>query len=243
MSRQVVGILGGMGPKATVIFMDKIIQKTPAQKDQDHLRMLVDNNPLVPDRTEAILFGGESPVSELQSMAKSLEQMGADFIVMPCNTAHYFSQEIISVINIPFINMIDITVKYIKEMKSNAKNMTNRVGLLATTGTIKSQIYHNALSSFGLELLTPSPYQEQVMEGIYAVKRGDLSMSAVQQLEDPIHYLEDQEADILIMGCTEIPILINKNTKYKNRFNANLLDPTDILAEATIKRALQISAL
>lgn len=238
MAGKIVGVMGGMGPKATVLFMDNVIQKTPVSRDQDHIRMLVDNNPSVPDRTASILNQGESPVTHLQSMAVGLEKMGANFLVMPCNTAHYFYHEIISVINIPFINMIEESSSYICKMKMQANK---KVGLLATTGTIKSGIYHDALSKFNLDLLLPTPYQHKVMEGIYAVKKGDFSLDAVKKIEDPVKYLESQGANIIIMGCTEIPMLITHGPKFQHSIKANLVDPADVLAEKTIHLALQLT--
>ena len=105
-----VGVLGGMGPDATVDFMSKVIAATPAEKDQDHLRMLVDSNPHVPNRQEALLRGGEDPGPVLAAMAKGLQAAGADFLVMPCNTAHAFKDAIIEAVDIPLVSIIDVSV-------------------------------------------------------------------------------------------------------------------------------------
>jgi aspartate racemase len=100
-----IGMIGGMGPLATVHLFERIVLRTKAEKDQDHIRIIIDNNTNIQDRTKAILGYGESPVKELVGSAKMLEKSGADFLIMPCNTAHYFIDHIKKNIKIPFINM------------------------------------------------------------------------------------------------------------------------------------------
>src|SRR5690348_7801651 len=103
----VIGVLGGMGPRATVDFYSKLIAATPAECEQDHLRVHIDSNPQIPDRSEALAGRGESPGTVLAAMAAGLERAGADFLVMPCNTAHAFEPEIRAAVNVPFVSMID----------------------------------------------------------------------------------------------------------------------------------------
>ena len=129
-----VGIIGGMGPLATVDLFGKIVNLTDAKCDNDHIHILIDNNTYIPDRTSYILGDGENPIDELVKSAKRLKNMGADFLIMPCNTAHYFYNDIINNVSIPFINMIEETANYI-----NNKNI-KKVGLLSTTGTINVKI-------------------------------------------------------------------------------------------------------
>ncbi|GAH53208.1 unnamed protein product, partial [marine sediment metagenome] len=109
MPEKIIGILGGMGPEATVDLFHKIIKFTPAKKDQDHFRIIIDNNPKIPDRTAAILGKGEDPLPALQETARNLEKAGVDFIIIPCNTAHYFLPQIQKSVNIPVLNMIEET--------------------------------------------------------------------------------------------------------------------------------------
>ena len=108
-----IGILGGMGPEATNLLCQEIVNLTPAQKDQEHIPFIVINNPQIPDRTQALLYNGESPIPSMLKSAKTIESAGADFIILPCNTAHNFIPNIQSKINIPFINMIEETAKLV----------------------------------------------------------------------------------------------------------------------------------
>jgi aspartate racemase len=152
-----VGVLGGMGPEATVAFFKRLISLTPAEKDQDHLSVLIVNNPKVPDRTMFLRGLGESPVPQLQELARSLERMGADFIAIPCNTAHAFWAEISSVVGIPVLNIIEETVSKIAgELLGDGEPATTpRIGILATEGTLDSQLYQTALSRRGLASVVP----------------------------------------------------------------------------------------
>ncbi|MBS3787340.1 amino acid racemase, partial [Candidatus Bipolaricaulota bacterium] len=131
--KQTIGILGGMGPEATIECYKSIIDQTPADTDQEHLSIVIVNNPQIPDRTEAILYDGDSPVPALQDSARVLEVAGADFLIMPCNTAHHFVSEVEKAIEVPVLNMIETTVDQLEPGST--------VGLLATMGTIKTGIY------------------------------------------------------------------------------------------------------
>ncbi len=161
--KRIIGILGGMGPEATVDLFKKIIKATPAEKDQEHLRSIIVNDPQVPDRTEAILRGGISPIPKLKEDLKILKQAGADFAIMPCNTAHYFIDELRGEGILAIIHMIEETTKYIVEKYPKIQC----IGLLATDGTIQSKIYHQWAKRHELELITPEkPEQIKVMGGL-----------------------------------------------------------------------------
>jgi len=228
MAKKIVGILGGMGPEATVDFMSKIIKMTPAKTDQEHIRMLIDNNPQVPDRTKAILDNGENPSSVLAEMAENLEKWGAEFLAMPCNTAHYYLDEIIKTVKIPIINMIAETGKVL------AADKIENAGLLATTGTLKTRLYQKTLDQLGIKVIIPSlEYQEKVMQIIYAVKSGEHeNLSALKK--EVIDHMQEKGAAAIILGCTELPIAFNN----QNQFSLNFYDPTEILAQAVIEVAL-----
>ena len=167
--RKVVGVLGGMGPDATVDFMSKVIALTPADKDQDHIHMLVDHNPTVPNRQEAILGEGEDPGPAMAAMAKRLEDAGADFLVMPCNTAYVFEQSIIDAVNIPLISIIDESIAALPTKCA-------RVGLLATDGCLKADVYQKSLRDKRIEAIEPDGDDMQELMGlIHAIKSGDTS--------------------------------------------------------------------
>ncbi|ALV62187.1 Aspartate racemase [Thermococcus sp. 2319x1] len=224
---KVIGILGGMGPLATVDLFKRIVLKTPAKKDQEHPRIIIYNNPKIPDRTAYILGKGENPLPELIDSAKKLEKWGADFIIMPCNTAHYFADEIQKAIKIPLINMIEETASHVEALG------VKRVGILATTGTIVSGIYQKALEKRGIEALVPSGEdQEKVMKAIYeGVKAGDIEPGRKLLLE--VAKKLENEVEAIIAGCTEVSVALKPED-----LSVPLVDPMDILAEKAVKLAL-----
>jgi len=229
MNQKIIGILGGMGPEATLDLFRKIIRLSAVEKDQDHFRIIIDNNPKIPDRTAAIFGKGENPLPALQKTAKNLEKAGADFIIMPCNTAHYFISEIQQSIKIPILNMIKETAHYVKSIFPSIKN----VGLLATKGTYKTELYTSFFKEKNIKVLMPSPpEQEIIMKVIYKVKSGILSEEMKKQM---IAISEEQikkGAQVIIAGCTEIPLIL-KNEDLK----VPVIDPTNILAKKAIEVA------
>jgi len=229
MNQKIIGILGGMGPEATVDLFYKIVKLTPVEKDQDHFRIIIDNNPKIPDRTNAIMGNGKNPLPELVATAQNLEKAGADFIIMPCNTAHFFISEIQQSIKIPILNMIKETAHHIKSIFPSIKN----VGLLATKGTYKTGLYNSFFKEKNIKIFSPSPSeQEKIMKVIYKVKSGILSEEMKKQM---IVISEEQikkGAEAMIAGCTEIPLILeNKDLKVP------VIDPTKILAKRAIKVA------
>lgn len=224
---KVIGILGGMGPLATVDLFKRIVLKTPAKKDQEHPRIIIYNNPKIPDRTAYILGKGENPLPELIDSAKKLEKWGADFIIMPCNTAHYFAEEIQKAIKIPLINMIEETASYVESLG------VKRAGILATTGTIVSGIYQKALEKREIEGIVPSEKdQEKVMKGIYkGVKAGNIELGRNLLLE--VAKKLEGEVEAIIAGCTEVSVALKQED-----LSVPLIDPMDILAEKAVKIAL-----
>jgi len=222
---KVVGILGGMGPLATVDLFQKIVQQTEAKTDNDHIHIIIDNNTKVPDRTASIINSGESPLNCLVTSAVKLEMMGADVIIMPCNTAHYFYDAIMPFIQIPFINMIEETAK---EIKKNYKG--RKVGLLSTEGTSKSGVYDKTLTEYGIDFIKPDErLQPYVTDIIYAVKKGDTNPDK-EGLLKVLESIKNKGAELFILGCTELPIAFQRmdiREKY--------IDPTDILARRAIE--------
>ena len=216
---KVIGILGGMGPEATLELFRRIIHKTSAQIDQDHLRIIIDNNPKIPDRMAALLHGGESPLPALISTAQNLERARADFIIIPCNTAHYYLGEMRKAVHIPIIDMIAETVAHISE---------RNVGLLATDGTIENGIYLSACRGKGIALLYPED-QKKVMSLIYEVKAGRMDRALKEEMMVIVDGLLKQGAQAIIAGCTEISLVLQQGD-----LDVPLFDPLDILAEKAI---------
>ncbi|AFK22666.1 aspartate racemase [Pyrococcus sp. ST04] len=226
---KIIGILGGMGPLATVELFKRIVEKTPAKRDQDHPKIVIYNNPQIPDRTAFILGKGEDPRPYLIWTAKELEECGVDFIIMPCNTAHAFIEDIQREIKVPIISMVEETAKKLREIGCN------KAGLLATTGTIVSGVYHKALKKFGISLLIPSEKeQEIVMKGIYdGVKAGNLELGR-ELLLGIAKTLEKRGADCIIAGCTEVSVVLKPED-----LDVPLIDPMDVIAEVAVKKALE----
>ena len=229
MNQKIIGILGGLGPEATVDLFYKIVKLTPVEKDQDHFRIIIDNNPKIPDRTAAIFGKGENPLPALQETAKNLEKAGADFIIMPCNTAHYFISEIQQSIKIPILNMIKETAHHVKNIFPSIKN----VGLLATKGTYKTELYNSFFKEKNIEILIPTPpEQDKIIDLIYMVKSGILSKEMKSQMIAISEELIKKGAEAIIAGCTEIPLIL-KNEDLK----VPVIDPTNILAKKGIEVA------
>ena len=225
--KKTIGIIGGMGPLATADLFEKIIANTQAGCDQDHIRVAIDSNTNIPDRTAAILHGGKDPVREMVRSALALEGMGADLLIMPCNTAHYFYDRITPFLNIPLLNMLEETADEIK-----ARGIAT-VGLLATDGTIQAGVYDKPLASRGIQVLKPSPQgQQQVMDVIYkGVKAGNYQLDIsgfLQTLDD----LFARGAQVVILGCTELPVAFQRFGIHRPN-----VDPTLVLARAAIREA------
>ena len=204
MEKRVIGIIGGMGPLATADLFQKIILHTQAQRDQDHLRVLIDNNTNIPDRTAAILQGGDSPVPQLTASARGLEAMGADLLIMPCNTAHYYHARVQEAVGIPVLHMIALTCQALR------RRGISRAGLLATDGTLQTGIYQRQFAGSGIQLLEPTGQAQQaVMDVIYqGVKAGKMDYDT-SAFRGAIDELLAQGAETLILGCTALPLAIS----------------------------------
>ena len=220
-----IGIIGGMGPLATVHLFERIVLRTKAQKDQDHIRVLIDSNTNIPDRTKAIISDGEDPVRELVNSAKILEKGGADFLIMPCNTAHYFIDEIKKSVNIPFLNMPEETVKYTYDKYGK----DTVVGIMATDGTIKSKIYENYYSKLGIKTVVPVKTQERIMQFIYdVIKKGNYN-AGTDLLFECANELKELGATTFLLGCTEL-----SSAQYLYKFEGNFINPMEVLTERSI---------
>jgi len=215
-----------MGPDATVDFMAKVIALTGAARDQDHIHMLVDHDPTVPNRQNAILGNGKDPGPALARMAKRLEDAGADFLVIPCNTAHVFEQSIIDAVSIPLVSIVEETVDALPEE-------CDRVGLLATDGCMKSGIYQRALESREIESIELDDNELQdLMSLIYAIKSGDTSKAIARAVQELANELVLRGAEAIVAGCTEIPLVLDESM-----VDVPLISSTDVLAARTVQLA------
>lgn len=229
MAEKTIGILGGMGPEATVDLFAKIVAATPARIDQEHLRIVIDNNPKVPDRIAAILGGGEDPVPVLRETARNLERAGAGFVVMPCNTAHIFYDAIADAVTIPVLHIADEAVAELKRRHPDVRV----AGVLGTDVTVRLRIYHSRLEQGGLRAISPDPSdQEIVLACIASVKAGDKGEDVREKLLAVAERLVAQGADVLLTACTELPLILRDGDA-----SVPVLDPTQALALAAVRLA------
>jgi len=211
MADKTIGVLGGMGLKATLHFFKLLLDLTPASKDQDHLRVVIDSNPKIPDRTAAILGTGASPVPALVQTAQALEAAGADLIAIPCVTAHHFLDELRPQTDLPILSILEIVVQTIDQEHPDIKT----VGLLATSGTLKSGLFQKRLKASQIETLTPDQDgQAKVMAAISDIKNVRPSRDRAQisaDLAAAAQGLINRGAQGIIAGCTEIPLGLRQN--------------------------------
>ena len=222
-----VGVLGGLGPKATVYFMDMIVDNTKASCDQEHIDMIVYNHASIPDRTSYILDNScDNPIPYLISDASNLENLGCNFLVMPCNTSHFMYDEIQNNINIPLINMPREVSNII-----NKDNDIKKVGILATSGTLKAKIYERYLQK---EVFYPSEEtNNKVMDLIYNKIKKGIKVNK-KEFYDVLDEYFDNGCDALIMGCTELSVIVRDNDLY---FDNRLIDSLKVLVDKTIEIA------
>lgn len=230
MADQTIGVLGGLGPWATLDFFEKLLRVTPAKRDQDHFRILIDNNPKIPDRTPAILGRGEDPTPALIATARNLERAGASFLVIPCNTAHAFYDPIQAAVSIPVLHIMEeVAAAAVAEMRD-----LKTVGVLATIGTMRAQLYHRAFARRQVDVLEPAPPDQALVDrGIYQVKAGEMGPEVTQPLVGVADKLIARGAQAVVLGCTELPFVL-KSTHVR----VPLLDSNVILARAAVRAAL-----
>lgn len=227
---KIVGVLGGMGPDATVDFMAKVIALTPAARDQDHIRMLVDHNPRVPDRQAAILADGENPGPVLAAMAARLEAGGADFLVIPCNTAHVFQDDILAATRIPLVSIIDASIEATETEAPDA----SAIGLLATSGCLQAGIYQQALEAAGRTSILPTASElDDLMALIKSIKAGRTGARVATAMGELAKALIVRGAQAIIAGCTEIPLVLAGAA-----LDMPLISSTDVLAAKTVGLAM-----
>lgn len=226
-SYKTVGIIGGMGPLATSDLYRKIILNTRAESDSEHIHIIIDSNTDIPDRSKAILFQCESPVKHLVKSAQRLERSGAELLVLACNSSHFFLPEVMGSVNVPILNMIDVT------LYSTQRMGIKKVALLATEGTVKSGIYTNVYAKNGINVMLPSEIEQRVVtEAIYKGIKALNNDVDTQKFQMLVNRLTIEGAQAVILGCTELPIFVEEN-----KINGVFIDPSLELAKAVILEA------
>jgi aspartate racemase len=231
----VLGIFGGMGPEATANLYQLIVKLTPATRDQDHIPTLIYSLPQVPDRTAAIKSGDMTIVPYLVEGVTRLERAGASFIVIPCNTAHYFYEPMQKAVKIPIVHMIRETVAEVAAKYPKVR----KVGLLATSGTIASGLYEKEFAARGIAVVVPDPDLEEnlVMKAVYNIKAGGDKRQAEEWLSLAGKSVEQKGAEVVVLGCTEIPLAFNPE-----RSGVPVVNATRVLAERAISTYQELLA-
>lgn len=225
MQEPIVGILGGMGPAATADFYSKLIEETPAATDQEHLRVVIWADPSVPDRSQAISGQGEDPTPKLAEGARRLKEAGASFYVVACNGAHAFLPAVRQQVDLEYVSLIGVAANHIASLPG-----ATRAGLLATNATMDSQLYQEALEHVGVAPVIPTPEDQQVvMESIYAVKASRMSDEQRAALAGVARRLADRGANVIVAGCTEIPLALSNEESPRP-----LIDPARLLARSVV---------
>lgn len=228
-SELVVGVIGGLGPEATLDFFAKVLAHSHAKTDQEHIHLIIQDNPKTPNRNDAIAGRGPSPGPHLAEMARTLDRAGADFIVMACNTAHAFERDIRAALKKPFISLIDEVVDEVRQVHPKA----NAVGLLATQGCLDSAIYHAAFARHRIRVLQlEKPSQDRFMDLLYRIKSGERGREVCAGMRQLGEELVAQGAEILIAGCTEVPLALKSGENSRP-----LVDSTDVLAYRCVRYA------
>jgi aspartate racemase len=230
--KKTIGIMGGMGPEATAHMYDLILKNTAAARDQDHIHVIINSFPQVPPRTDAILGKGASPTAFLIDGIEMLKQAGADLIVIPCVTAHFFIPEVRRELDFELVNLLDESANWAKANIPDLK----RAGIIASTGTLESRLFHNAFLEAGIEIITPdSSQQSRVMEavfGIGGIKAGQTSGPPREAIVSVALSLIARGAEAVIAGCTEIPLVLKPQD-----ISVPFIEPMRIAAEVCIRKA------
>ena len=220
-----LGVLGGLGPMATVYFLQLLTQMSDAKTDQEHMEIILYSKPSIPDRTKYIIGESEiNPVEDMVAVGKKLNEMGADILAVPCITAHFFHKELEERIGLPVIHAIEETILYLE------KENVSGVGILATDGTIESGLFQNALEQHKMRAFIPkADNQKKLMEIIYhEIKAGAaINMPLFLQVAEELF---DQGAEVVLLACTELSLI-----KRDYDLPAGYLDVMEILARKAVQ--------
>jgi len=219
---KVLGIIGGMGPLASADFLRKIVLNTPGKRDQDHIHIIVDVYSQIPDRTEAILGSGESPIPYLIESARKLEICGVDCVVFACNTAYAFLREVQDSVKVEILDLPTLSLSYLKD-----RGIHHAV-LLGTDGLVASGVYQSAARKVGFDLIIPDDEtQVKIMEIIYTIKRGNLYEA--ERLWKSVH---SGLSETGLFACTELPLVAKCST-------SRIIDLNDIWAKIVVNFCLK----
>ncbi len=239
MKKKVIGIISGMGTKSGLLFVDKLSKNVNAIKDQDFPEFILHNNSRVPDRTRAIVYGEESPLEELKRSVDILNKCNVDIIISCCNTSYFYLRNMTIPENIRLINPISLTVAEIRKKYKSA----NRIGLLASSGTIFSRLFHDEFENTPLELFTleKEVQEDKFMKALYmpgGLKSSPISDHAYELFNYSLDAILKKNIDLLIGGCSEVQIGINNTT-----VEIPYLDTMDIMLNVVLEEINQTGLL
>lgn len=225
-----LGIIGGMGSRAGACFLQKIIGYSPAESDQEFLEIIYHNNAAIPDRTRAIVYNEPSPIDAILRSVDIFNENKVEVIALGCITSYYYYQQIIAYTNACVVNPLDLIFECIEEEHTKAK----RIGVLATTGTINSRLFHQALAAKGLEVVTlDQPDQESLfMQSVYmknGFKSAHISQHARDLMSRSVETLSRKNVDVIIGGCTEVSVALSPDM-----VDFPYIDTLDLLAKRTV---------
>lgn len=231
-----LGIIGGMGSVAGAYMFDRMTELTPATTDQDYIETFVHNNSSIPDRTQGILYGGESPVPQLKRSVKIMNDMGADYIVFACMTSHYFIPELQKESKAVLLDAIEETVQVCVKDLPDVK----KVGVLASTGNIKLGLFQKKLEARGIEpvVFNDKDQQYYFMDPIYlpwGIKAGNVTGKPKERFQDAIKRLKELGAEAVIAGCSELPLVLSQS-----EVDVPLIDSIDALCLTSIEKCLGV---
>lgn len=228
MSKKVLGLMAGMGPLTTVDFLSRLVEQSAGPEDQDHLHLIIDHDPTIPNRQQALAGSGPDVTDHLVHMAQRLQRAGADYLAMSCNTAHAYQEAITKAVDIPFISIIDTSADHLQ-----SHFQASTVGLLATRGCLAANLYQQCLRERGLQWIEPTEtVQDKLMETIFEIKAGKTGTDTSQSVISVVNELVFSGADVLLIACTELPLVLRGYSAP-----VPLIDATDLLVQRCIKEA------
>ena len=231
-----LGIIGGMGSRASSIFLQRIIEYSPAETDQEFIEIILHNNASIPDRTRAIIYNEPSPVNEILRSIKLFNENNVDVIALACITSYHFYGQIAPFSNAEILNPVKLLLNEIEENHQSVK----KIGLLATTGTIHSRLFHNELESCELEVVSLSPYEQEeyFMKAVYmknGLKSSSISEEAIQLLLKASDKLINKGAEIIVGACSEVPIVLTQS-----KLTIPFIDSIDLLARESVNQCYNL---
>lgn len=224
-----VGVMGGMGPAATVDFLARLLAAATARREQDLIRVITDNDPTVPDRNAALAGKGPSAGPSLAAMARGLHAAGAELLAMPCNAAHAYEADIRAATPLPFISIIEATVAAARRAVPGLKT----IGVIAAGATMDARLYPAAFRAFDVQVrANDGPLRERFMAVLYRIKSGDMGPASKTEMRAIAEALIAEGAQAIIAGCTEVPLVLEQRD-----IDVPLINSTDCLVEATLSAA------